>query len=79
MLGLDLAELERLGHERLLAAGRSSLARMVAMICVDDVDGLEQALDDVRPLPGLGEPELGTPPDDLDLVLDVGLQRLRRG
>ena len=43
---------------------------------VDDVDGLEQALDDVGAVLGLPQPELGPPADDLDLVVDVGLQRL---
>ena len=43
---------------------------------VDDVEGLEQALDDVGAVLRLLEPELGPAADDLDLVVDVGLQRL---
>ena len=51
VVGLDLAELERLGHEaRRGPRGRSSDARMRAMICVDHVERLEQALDDVGPV-----------------------------
>ena len=42
------------------AAGRSSEPRMVAMTCVEHVDGLEQALDDVGPGPGLVQAELRT-------------------
>ena len=33
---------------------------MVAMICVDQVEGLEQALDDVGPVLGLLEAELAS-------------------
>ena len=39
---------------------------------VDHVERLDQALDDVGPVPGLLEQELGPPADDLDLVGDVG-------
>ncbi len=40
------------------------------------LSGLEQALEDVGAVLRLLEPELGPAPDDLDLVVDVGLQRL---
>jgi hypothetical protein len=37
-----------------------------------------QALDDVGPVPGLVQAELGAPGDDLDLVVDVGCRASRR-
>ena len=43
---------------------------------VDHVEGLEQALEDVGPVAGLVQAELRAPGDDLDLVLDVAVQRL---
>ncbi len=45
---------------------------------VDDVDGLEQALDDVGPVLRLLEPELRPATDHVDLVIDVGLQGLHQ-
>ena len=61
VLGLHLGELERLGHERRRGPrGRSSDARMAAMISSIMSSGLEQALDDVGPVLGLVEPELAT-------------------
>jgi hypothetical protein len=43
---------------------------------VDDVDGLEAPLADVEVLAGLGVAVLGAAADDLDLVVDVGLEGL---
>ena len=79
VLGLVDRELERLGHQA--DAGRGPVVGRPdeGDDLVDDVDGLEQALDQVGPLAGLVEPELAAPADDLDLVVDVGLQHLRRG
>ena len=45
---------------------------------VDHVERLDQALDDVRPLARLLQPELGAPRDDVDLVVDVHRQRACR-
>ena len=45
---------------------------------VDHVERLDQALDDVGPVPGLLEQELGPPANDLDLVGDVGAQQLHQ-
>ena len=39
---------------------------------VDDIEGLDAPLEDVFAMPGLLQPVLGTPGDDLDLVLQVG-------
>ncbi len=64
---LHLAELVRRGHQAASrAAATSSLARMRAMICVDDVERLDAALEDVLAALGLVEPELRPPGDDLD-------------
>ena len=60
------------------AAARSSDAADEGDDLVDDVEGLEQALDDVGPVLRLLQPELGPAADDLDLVVDVGLQRLHQ-
>ena len=76
VLGLDVGELEGRGHEA--GAGRGAVFGPAdeGDHLVDDVDGLEQALDDVGPILRLPQSELGPPADDLDLVVDVGLQRL---
>ena len=46
---------------------------------VDHVERLEQALEDVRAVARLVQPVLAAPGDDLDLVRDVHLERLRAG
>ena len=60
-------------------AGRSSDARMVAMISSIMSRALMQALDDVGPVLGLAQAELGPAGDDLDLVVDVACEGLRAG
>ena len=45
---------------------------------VDHVERLQQTLEDVRAVARLVEPVLAAPGDDLDLVRDVHLERLRR-
>ncbi len=76
VVGLDLAEAVALAHQL--------LARCVGALggpdegddVVDPVDRLEQALDDVRSVLRLLQPVLGAAGDDLDLVVDVHLQRV---
>ena len=76
VVGLDLGELEGAGHQR-LAGGTAILARPDrGDDLVDEVERLDQALDDVEPLLGLVEAVLGPAGDDLDLVIDVGHQRI---
>ena len=73
---LDLGELERLRHEpgaRRLDVGR---AADEGDDRVDHVEGADEALDDVGAVLGLAQPVLRPPGDDLDLVLDVDLDRL---
>ena len=76
VLGLHLGELERRGHQ-----GRASRGAVVGCPdggddLVDHVEGLEQAFDDVGPLTGDAQPVERAPPDDLDLVFDVGMEGL---
>ena len=76
VLGLDVGELERFGHEA-GPGGRAVLAGPdEGDDLVDDVEGLHQAFDDVLSLARLGGPVLAAARDDIDLVLDVGLQDL---
>ena len=66
--GLELAELERLGHQPRLG-GRRVVARPdQGDDLVDDVERLDPALEDVLAVAGLVEPELRAPGDHLDLV-----------
>ena len=76
VLGLRLGELERRRAQPSRAAARSSLPRIVAMTSSMTLIGLEQALVDVGLALRLLEAELRPAADDLDLVVDVGLQRL---
>ena len=76
MLGLLLAELEGGRHEpgpgsRLVLRGPDH-----GDDGVDHVERLQQAFDDVGPIPGLPEPELRPPSDHIDLVVDIELQHL---
>ncbi len=76
VVGLDLAELERRGHEP--GAGRFAIVGGPdeGDDLVDHVEGLQKAVDDVGPGLGLAQAELAPAGDDLDLVVDVGAQRL---
>jgi len=76
VLGLGLAEGERLRHQR--RAGRWTILGTAdgGDHRIEHVDGPQQALDDVGPFPSLAELELGPPGDDLDLVVDVVLEGL---
>ena len=76
VLGLQLAELEGLAGERDPGRGAVVAGADGGDDLVDDVDGLEATLADVEVLGGLGEAVLGATADDLDLVVDVGLERL---
>ena len=76
VLGLDLAELERLRHEarpRGVRVGRGADQRDDL---VDGVERAQQPLDDVGPITVLADPVLSAPGDDDHLVFDVHPQRL---
>ena len=76
VLGLVERELEGLDHQA--GAGRGTVLRGPdeGDDLVDDVDRLEEALDQVGARLLLVQAELASPPDDLDLVIDVRPQHL---
>ena len=76
VLGLHVGELEGLGDERLPGGGLVGRGPDGGDDLVDEIEGLDEAFDDVGPVPCLAQSELGAPGDDLDLVPDVGLERL---
>ena len=73
--GLHLGELERLGHQPRLGRGGVVAAADEGDDLVDDVEGLDAALEDVLALPRLVEAEPRAPGDDLDLVARVAVER----
>ena len=73
---LQLAELERLGHQAGLRAGRVVARTDERDDRVDDVERLESALDEVGATAGPLEAVLAAPRDDLDLVADVAVERV---
>ena len=76
MLGLFGGELERRGHEGLAGTGLVLAGPDGGDDLVDEIEGLEETLDDMGPASGLIEAVLGPTGDDLDLVVDVGDQRI---
>ena len=76
VFGLLLTELERLGDKCEPRRGLVVAGTDGGDDRVDHVDRLEQSLHDVSPGPSLGEPELRSTGDDLDLVCHVVDQQL---
>ena len=74
--GLDLGELERLGHQSGLRRGHVVACPDEGDDRVDDVERLDPTLEDVGPLLCLVEAELRSAGDHVDLVVDVAVQRL---
>jgi hypothetical protein len=76
VFGLHLGELEGLRLQRVASGGLVRRGADRGDDLVDEVERLDEALDDVRPVLRLLQAELGAPGDDLHLVLDVVEERV---
>jgi hypothetical protein len=78
VLGLFGRELERCGHERLARRGLVFGGAYGGDDLVDEIECLEQTFDDMGASLRLVESVLRTTGDDLDLVIDVGDERVAK-